>query len=222
MKIDELAVGQKITILSVYEQKNMEFETTIQETNNRMHFVLAEPIYRNDKLLSFRAKGLKTHIIVTFPNEKPLVFRNVIIDTLGKEDGTFSYVISTVGESVIFNRRSCFRFEITLNAVMMISPSKDTHDVIIRDISENGFSFVFLKDEKQCGINQLVHFVLNDFIEEISEKFSFHIFGTVVRQETLENGCIVYGCKMVNKNSGLNGYIMKKERIRLQRQRGTK
>ena len=52
------------------------------------------------------------------------------------------------------------------------------HDVIIKDISYNGFAVVS-KEDLELGVNQTVHAVLNDHLEETAENFNFHLYGLV-------------------------------------------
>ena len=103
---------------------------------------------------------------------------------------------------------------------MRIGLDKTTYDIIIRDVSLTGFSFVFCSFEQTTEVGKGIHLVLNDYLEETAENFSFQMYGTVVRVEEVENGKTIYGCKLVEKVRGLDTYIAKKERARMHNQRG--
>lgn len=62
---------------------------------------------------------------------------------------------------------------------------------------------------------QVIHTVLNDRIDEIAKNYTFQLYGLIVRKVELENGRVIYGCKLNNPVPGLENYIMIKERIRI-------
>ena len=92
------------------------------------------------------------------------------------------------------------------------------HDAVIKDISIDGFSFVCSNDIT-FELDRVVHVLLNDYIDEIAENFSFHLYGIIVRSYALDENRTVYGCKLNNKVIGLDKYITKKERIRIKNTR---
>jgi len=63
---------------------------------------------------------------------------------------------------------------------------------------------------------------MNDYIADLAENFSFHLYGIVVRKQDLDDHRVVYGCKLNTPVKGLEVYIVKKERIRLMHERGSK
>ena len=46
------------------------------------------------------------------------------------------------------------------------------------------------------------------------------MYGLLTRTQELENGKILYGCRLNNPVPGLEAYIMKKERLRLKKSNG--
>ena len=94
------------------------------------------------------------------------------------------------------------------------------HDVIIKDISYNGFAVVS-REDLELDVNQTVHAVLNDYLEETAENFNFHLYGLVARVQELENGLFLYGCRLSNPVPGLEQYIVKKERAVLRKRQLT-
>ena len=98
--------------------------------------------------------------------------------------------------------------------------NRAAHDVIIKDISYNGFAVVS-KEDLELGVNQTVHAVLNDYLEEIAENFNFHLYGLVARVQELENGLFLYGCRLNSPVPGLEQYIVKKERVVLRKRQLT-
>lgn len=219
MRIEELTGGTAITFLVLVNGEQLAFDSKIQEAYPQKHFVLADPIFHNDKIISFRGKNIIVNLLVTTEDEKPQLFQNITITTMKKSDATLCYQISTMAESKPYNRRENFRCYVGVPSSMQGSANTTAHDVIIRDVSLSGFSVTCNYDIKlQTG--QTVHTVLNDYIEEIPEKFSFHLYGIIVRIQEFDDGKVLYGCRFNNYVAGLESYIMKKERIRLRHSNG--
>lgn len=219
MQIEDLAPEQPITLLVVAGDQQLEFSSTILEVLSRKHTVLATPVTKDDKVIAFNGKGILIHLIVTFPDEKPHIFQNVTIRTVKRKDDSLCYTITTIAESKVYNRRGAFRCYIGIDTHVRIGANRGAVDAILKDISMTGFSFT-TSCEKEYAENDMVHAVINDYIEETCHSYSFHLFGTIVRHYPLENGYMVYGCKFNTKVSGLERYIMEKERIRLQKSHG--
>lgn len=98
--------------------------------------------------------------------------------------------------------------------------NRAAHDAIIKDISYNGFSVVS-KEDLKLEVNQTVHAVLNDHMDETAENFNFHLYGLVARIQELENGLFLYGCRLNNPVPGLEQYIIKKERAVLRKRQSS-
>lgn len=98
--------------------------------------------------------------------------------------------------------------------------NRAAHEVIIKDISYNGFSVVS-KEDLKLEVNQTVHAVLNDHMDETAENFNFHLYGLVARIQELENGLFLYGCRLNNPVPGLEQYIIKKERAVLRKRQSS-
>lgn len=222
MKMSDLEVQQPVTILILAGEQKMEFPSSIIMTNPKKHTAYLSPIMKEGKILNFNGKGISTNILVQLPDSKPLVFREVTLNTMKKEDGTFCYGMQSNTEGVEVNRRESFRCPVDISSVLRIGFNRTSYDIILRDVSLTGFAFIFDKHDNNalCDIGQMVHTVLNDYIAEVNENFQFQIYGTVVRKEELVNGKIVFGCKLADHVRGLDNYIAIKERIRSRNQRG--
>lgn len=219
MRIEELTPQQSITLLVIIKDQQLEFSSSVLECLPRKHMIIAAPILKDDKIISFNTKGILIHLIVTFPEQKPIIFQNVTVNTAKKDDNSFCYTISTLAESREFNRRGAFRCFMGMRIHIRVGSNSAAIEATIKDISITGFSFM-VSSGSNFTEGETVHAVVNDYIEEVAKKYSFHLFGVIVRHYQLENGNIVYGCKLTNKVVGLDGYIMEKERIRLHKSRG--
>lgn len=220
MRLSDLSIDQAITIFVMIGEQKMEFPSRIEQTNPRKKLAFLAPIMKEGKILNFNGKGILTSVLVALPDAKPIIFRNVTLNTMKKDDGTFCYGVQCIDEGVEINRRGAFRCSIGVRSIMRIGLDKTTYDIIIRDVSLTGFSFVFCSFEQQTEVGKSIHLVLNDYLEETAENFSFQMYGHVVRTEEIENGKTIYGCKLAEKVRGLDTYIAKKERERMHNQRG--
>ena len=220
MRIEELTAGQDITLMVTAGDQKLEFLSTILECLPRKHMILAAPVIINGKILALQGKGLVVHMFIALPDDKPQIFRNITIQPVKKFDNSLCYTISTLEESKALNRRGAFRCYIGLDTQVQFGPTKSTIDAIIKDVSATGFAFT-TGSEKEFERGETVHAVLNDHLDEIDKNYSFTLFGIIVRHYSLENGNVVYGCRFLNHIQGLENYIMLKERLRLQKSRGS-
>ena len=221
MRIEELIPEQSITFLVLIGNQQLEFSTKVLESIPNKRMILAAPIIKDNKIITFRVKGILIHLIVQYPDQKPLVFQNVTVRTARRKDESLCYTITTLAESKEFNRRGAYRCIIGVDTHIRIGSNRSAIEAIIKDISATGFSFT-ISGENNYQDRDRVHAVVNDYIEETAENYSFHLFGSIVRNYSLENGNIVYGCELTQKVVGLERYLMEKERIRLQNSRGNK
>ncbi len=220
MKIEELAPGQAITLLARIGEEKLQFTSSVLEILPRKHVALAEPIFHEDRVLSFRGKNLIVDMLVVFEDEKPQLFKNVSIELFRREDDSIVYQISSLAESKVYNRRGSFRCYVGLEAVIQAGPGKAAHDAILKDVSADGFSIVCSSSLQFCQ-DQLIHTVLNDYLDELAETFSFRMQGLVVRSQSLDDDRSLYGCRLNSRVPGLEAYIVKKERLRLKRLAGS-
>ena len=220
MQIDDLTAGLSLSFLINLNTEQLQFESKILEVYSRRHTLLAEGVFTDGKIIAFRGKGLIVDLLVTLPDEKPQLFKNVTVNVVKRKDGTLCYTVYSIAGSKVYNRRQSYRCYIGLETSIQCGLNRAAHDVIIKDISYNGFAVVS-RENLELGINQTVHAVLNDYMEETAENFNFHLYGLIARVQELENGLFLYGCRLSNPVPGLEQYIVKKERAVLRKRQPT-
>ncbi len=222
MHLEELSAGLGVTfyVNIANAAQQLTFESRITEVNPKKHLVLVEAIIREDKVLSFKGKlGISVDLVVALPDEKPLLFQHITMETLKMPDDSFCYNIISDKDGIPYNRRNSFRCFIGTPTYIRSGKDMEEHEVILRDASASGFS-ITCDSTVTLEIGQLVHVLLEDYIEEINKNYSFHLYGMVVRSQELDNGKLVYGFKLNNKVGGLENYLTQKERIRIKKNRG--
>lgn len=219
MKIEELTAEQPVTLLANLNGEQLTFATKIQEVYPKKRLVIAAPIYQADKVISFRAKNLIVDLLVNMDDVQPLFFKNVTVTLMKKTDGSLCYRLETIAEGKSFNRRQNFRCFIGTAITMQCGINRSTCGAILRDISISGFAVVCNRNTT-LEANRIIHILYEDYLEETNQKFLFHLYGIIVRTQELENGRILYGCRLNNQVMGLDAYIMTKERLRLKKNNG--
>ncbi len=220
MNIFELTPGQSITIFVNTPDQKLEFRTTIAEAYPKKRILLAAPIYMNEKLLTFRGNNLLFDILVC-PEDgsTPQIFKNVDIKLVKKPDGSVFYTLFTIANSKSYNRRGAFRCSIGLATTVQCGTNRVPYDAVIKDISTTGFSFI-LPITCQVDPNNVVHMIVNDYIEETAERFNFNLYGLIVRSYELDPYRMAYGCRLNSPVIGLDKYLITKERIRMKNAHG--
>lgn len=216
MQIQELTPGLNITIIANIGGEQLQFDSTIEEVFHRKRLVLASPVFHDGKVISFKAKGLVVDVMAAPEEEKPFLFKNVTITVMKKQDGSLCYNLDTQAPGKPFNRRKYFRCYVGIHTSVRFGPNRLTHSAVIKDVSAEGFAFV-CDNDVTFQKDQVIHSVLNDYLDELAENFSFHLYGIIVRSYPLDEKRMVYGCRLNNRVPGLEGYIMKKERLRLKK-----
>lgn len=216
MHIEELKPGQELTLFVSVNNNSLVFTSKVQEINPRRHMIFADAVLQNEKPISFRGKGVVLNVLAATGDDKPHLFKNVSNTLLRRSDGTLCYSLTTIAESVAYNRRQNFRCYVGIETSIQVGTNRAAHEAIIRDVSSNGFAVVCDSNVKFPS-GSLIHVILNDKIEEFGEQYNFHLYGLVARIQELENGRTVYGCRLNNHVAGLDSYLMKKERNRLKK-----
>ena len=219
MRIEELIPGMSISLLVTVNNEHLTFESKIQEVYPRKRLVLADAIIRNNKVLSLHGENLIVDVVVNSEDDVPQIFKNVTVTTMRKGENSFCYNLATDAESKTYNRRQNFRCYVGLPTAVQLGMIRVPLPATIRVVSSTGFSIVCDRD---YGLEPgaIIHADLKDHLEETDEYFKFEMYGLIARVQELENGNVLYGCRLNNSLSGLDAYIMKKERLRLRKSNG--
>ena len=95
MQIDDLTAGLSLSFIIHLNNEELQFESRILEVYSRRHTLLAEGVFTDDKIISFRGKGLLVDLLVTLPDDKPQLFKNVTTNVVKRADGTLSVTLSS-------------------------------------------------------------------------------------------------------------------------------
>lgn len=215
MRIYELTTGQEITLQVRIGDQTLTFTSIVLTADPHKSAITAKAIFSNNKPVSMRGTGVLVDLIVNLPNEKPIQFKNVIINLFKSTIKGYFYQISTVAESTTLNRRENFRLFVGNTIPVQFGANTSPRNAILRDVSATGFAVVCDRDVR-IDPHKIIHAVLNDQPRENGPVYSFQLFGLVARTQELENGKLLIGCRLNAPVPGLDKYITEKERIQIQ------
>lgn len=127
MYLNDLEQGQKINLTARIGSEILEFESTVVDTIASTHSILAETIIKNDRVISFKGKGLLVDLMIYSADNAPKVFKNVSIK-LVQLKGIIYYNISSLAEALILNRRQSFRMYVGEAVVIQCGSNHSTVD----------------------------------------------------------------------------------------------
>lgn len=209
MLLQEVDVGSRVTILVGIGSQTLTFDTTVEEP--AVDGILTEPVYRDEKLVGFRTKGLVIRIQVTnASDQKVYEFANVDILNVKTEDEKIHHkmVCKLPGKQI--NRRTAVRVWLGLEGVAMIGTNRVAYEVIVKDISVSGISFVFHKD-MNVEPGTMAHITFHD----TEKRMKFSLSAIIVRTAQLDDNKVLYGCRLNQESPAIAKYVNDKQREKL-------
>lgn len=213
MLLQEIDVGSKATILVRIGSQTLTFDTPVQEPAE--DGVLTEPIYRNDKLIGFKTKGLIITVqICNLSDERVYEFNNVEILNVKTKDGEIHHKIICKNPGKQINRRTAVRVWLGIEGVARVGTNRTAYNVIVKDISVSGISFILHKD---MGIEpgEMAHITFND----VDARTKFSLSAIIVRTAEMEDGRVLYGCRLNQESPAISKYVTDKQREKLKASR---
>lgn len=213
MYLHEVDGESKVTVLVGIGSQTLTFDTKVEEVSDSG--VLTEPILREGKMVGFRTPGLIIRIqVINDSDGKVYEFSNVEILNVKTKDQKSHHRMSTKFEGKIVNRRSAVRVWLGYDAVVQIGTNRTAHEVILKDISVSGISFIFDHSIK-AEIGDTVHIAFKD----VEAKTKFSLGASIVRMEELEGGKTLAGCRLNQESNAISKYVNDKQREKLRSSR---
>lgn len=208
MKILDLEPGSEITIEIGVRGQKLEFHTHIVEQLDGVAVI--EPIRIDGKVLSLDSENVMINILYNEEDAPPMTWSYVALPA-SIHKGEACYKCSVDADGISNNRRGAYRLSVGLKGKAKIGVKKNLIPILVRDISETGFSFIYDrgKEEIYTFINDPVMLVFDD------EETHISVVGRIVRiiEETEDRK--VYACRIELENHEIAKYIAKKQRERL-------
>ncbi len=206
MTISDLVEQHQVTLVVTVGLKSKDLITTLAEVHS--NYVLLQPILVDGRTVGF---GDSCTIDFLYVQDQVVYAWHSVTLPLVKVKGNTYYQVALEGEAKPYNRRGSFRVYIgeTMTITAFQSNGPQPFNVLVRDISETGFGFV---SKEEYEVARTIRLTI-----PLTERKSLALSATVIRREyNDEKKTYNYGCKFVEQNSYLSGYLMAKQRERQQ------
>jgi len=213
MFLHELDIESKVTILVRIGSQTLAFDTKVEDLTE--DGILTEPIYRNDKLVGFKSKGLIITLqICNASDQKVYEYTNAEIINVKTKDGKVHHKMTCKAAGKQINRRTAVRVWIGLEGVAQIGINRTAYNVIVKDISISGISFILHKN-MDVSPGTMVHITFHD----TEAKVKFSLGAIIVRVAEMEDGRVLYGCRLNQESPAISKYVTDKQREKLKASR---
>ena len=206
MLLSEIGSNETINIQFSLNEKQFDFESKV--LGSLKGFILIEPIIVNEKILNFGSTNIATDIVYNRENDKPILWRHAKLNLVHSKNGAKYCVKDVLGKEI--NRRSAFRTFIGLSAKCQIGCNTKPEEVIIKDVSTAGFSFVVDNNEK-INNKQNCHITFEDSMLG----YFVSLNGIIERIQKIDENKFICGCKLIREYNGLDEYVNIKQREQL-------
>lgn len=206
MRLSDLQDGDNIIIHVNMNEQFADFPSVVKKKMQGEE-ILAEAVRIGGKVVGFSSENVHLDVYYIRQDKPPVVWKNVKCTTVLFDNKTF-YDIVAFSEGYESNRRNAFRMFIGLSGVAQLGINRKALSVIVKDVSENGFSFVSSED-----IEDVINLPVRLVFEDIDKNYS--LMGLVVRKVVIGEKKILYGCKLSVENMELVKYINYKQRLQM-------
>ena len=208
MRLSQLVQNSNLVLEININNQHLEFESTV--ITKIGDYILIEPVRVNGKVVNFEIGNVLVDMLLIRRDKKPVAWKRVLLKNVIYKNKTYYKVIPT-GDGFEINRRNAFRLSVEVKGVVQVGTNSVPMDVILKDISENGFSFVS-KDIIDKPLKSIVRLVFIDLNK------SLNLNGLLVRKERINQSKYFYGCVLNIKNQFLSQYMNDKNADMLSRQ----
>lgn len=202
MRLSDLQAGDNIIIQVNMNGQFADFPSVVTKLHDGE--ILAEAVRIGGKVVGFSGENVHLDLCYIRQDKPPVVWKNVKCTTVLSDNKTL-YNIAAFAEGYESNRREAFRIFVGVSGIAQLGINRKALQVIVKDVSENGFSFV-TSENMENVINMPVRLVFED-----AER-NYSLMGLVVRKVVIDEKKILYGCKLSVENPELVKYINYKQR----------
>lgn len=208
MLLSQLVENSNLVLDIKINNQHLEFKSVVVAKISG--YVLIESIRIKGKVVNFETGNVLIDMLFIREEIAPIIWKRVLLKNITYNNKTYYKVVPT-GDGFEINRRNAFRMYIGINGVVQVGVNSPAVDVIVKDASETGFSFV-CKENIDKPLKSTVRLVFAD------NNKTYSLSGILIRQEEINEVKYVYGCMLNIKSQLLNQYINQKQREMLSRQ----
>lgn len=216
-KLSEMTSGLKVHLTVTSGNDQLEFETSVVQAGEG--HIIVEPVKYNNRILNFSNRSIIKDIIIDcLP--LPEKYTDVDIETTMFENKKHHIVLCD-REGTAVNRRNEFRVYVGSHVTAQLATLNQSVEAILKDVSIGGFSLV-IRREGIDGIvgwkGQIIKAVY--YREGNKTKVPMVFIGQVVREEDVDEGRVLVGCKSLRQPFGIEKFVAEMQREELQRKNG--
>jgi hypothetical protein len=187
VELEVMMNGKKTTLISAVEQ-------VVNTT------ALLTPIQMNGKVVGFPPNCMVNLLYVG--ENQVFCWKNVKLKAVRYEKKIY-HCAELAGEAEIMNRRGSYRVYIgeQMELTAFSAQGPKNYPIHLKDISESGMAF-FSKEEFDVGRTVRLHLT-------IKKGMTLQLSSQIIRVQEFENRQDrLYGCKFIEKNNRLVGFLM--------------
>lgn len=212
MWIYELTEGSPIQIVAKKGNASVQYETQVEFVMDNVVFV--EPIRQDGKILNFHGTDLHCSVIYLTDENKPIAWDACNIQVIKLNDKKY-HAIYSKRMSRKFNRRDSYRQYLGIKGVVTLALKRGTADVVVKDISEEGVSFVA---DAKYSVESVGNFELDFEDRDFDQKI--HLVGMAIREMKVDETRKVFGAIIKKSNIRLGPYISDKQKLEISKRNG--
>lgn len=207
MDIIDIQPGSEITITVKRINKGagvLEFHS--RAINKLANTILIEEVTdNNNNPISFASDDIYVEVMSLNSRQQPVIWKNVCIRHISIGGKNYHRIAQTA-EGKATNRRNAYRLPVNKSAVAQLGLNTKGINIILRDMSTGGFSFIAKDDiDISSPINIRVIVVFGNT--------SINLSGIVIRKQQLpDRQDFLYACKTNRFNKELDKFIMQQQR----------
>ena len=198
MLLTQIAQNGNLILEINVNKQHLEFNSiVIAKTGN---YILIEPVRVEGKVVNFEIGNILIDMLLVRSNKKPIIWKRVLLKNTIYKNKTYYKVVPT-GDGFEINRRNAFRMYIEVKGVAQVGSNSVPIDVIVNDVSENGFSFVS-KVNIEKPLKSTVRLVFVDMNKSIN------LNGILIRKEKKDQSKYEFSLPFHFIPTGFQGVVL--------------
>lgn len=211
MKLYDVGENERIQIIAKNQRGSIEYVSTVSICKQNLLFV--EPIVCGNQIVNFDTGKVINSVVYTGEDGKPLIWEGCVVKNMVYKNKKY-HVLYSDKEGRKLNRRDTYRQFIGAKGLLQNDQTRETKEVIVKDISLSGISFV---SDKELQLSDMQFFHLN--FEDKDCRVKVQLSGKLVREENVDEVRKVFGGVIKKCNMDLNSYIATKQKFEIAKKR---
>ena len=205
MDVLALKPGTEITISAMANGEKLDFKSKVVEPYGET--LLIEEIKNdNNEAISFVSDNVSLEMSSINSKMLPIIWKDVEVRHVRLGKNYYHRVIQK-DNGKLYNRRNAYRLPVDRGAVVQVGANQVAMDVLMHDVSTNGFSFITDK-ELDSPKGTEVHIMC------MFDEFNMDLKGVLARTQQLSPNRILYGVRIKRIYPKLDKFIMEKQRAK--------